>query len=397
MGITGINRWWWNINGTILQTQTVPSSIAPGAGPYPVKLVVTTAEGCRSDTNTTLLNVRYNPAAAFGIGDLLCNNELIRFTDQSHFPPGATGEMVAKWNWTFDNARNSTVKDPGLNFNTGAHKARLISESSAGCKSEPVEHSFEIWPKPIVKLDISDSCINLPVTYTATDQVGNVVKYNWYFIDGRKEGPNVTSITKSYNYEGKRPFTLLTYTNKGCKDTIYRPFAIYENKSFAGYDTLAAFNEPVQLDARGEPGMQYNWTPAIGLNRSDIEKPVATYDRDQLYHLYTATAQGCEKQTRIFIKRWAGPELFVPNAFTPDNDGVNDKLKVKPTGYKSFGFFAVYNRWGQLMFRTTNFNEGWDGKINGLNAEAGTYVYVVQAVDYKGKPLHRKGTVILLR
>ncbi len=91
-------------------------------------------------------------------------------------------------------------------------------------------------------------------------------------------------------------------------------------------------NQPVQLDARGEPGMQYTWTPSIGLNRTDIEKPVATYDRDQLHKLYTVSPQGCEKHSDIFIKRWAGPELFVPNAFTPDNDGVNDKLKVKPTG-----------------------------------------------------------------
>lgn len=397
MGIAGINRWWWNINGNVYQTQSVPSSIAPGAGPYPVKLVVTTVEGCRSDTNNTILNVRYNPTAAFSFGDLMCNNELIRFTDQSYFPPAATAEMVAKWNWSFDNSLTSATKNPSLFFSAGTHKAKLISESSAGCKSDPVEHTFDIWPKPVVKLDISDSCINMPVTYTATDQLGNVVSYNWYFIDGFKEGPNVTSIKKTYNYEGKRPFTLLTYSDKGCKDTIYRPFAIYENKSFAGHDTLAAFNEPVQLDARGEPGMQYTWTPSVGLNRTDIEKPVATYDKDQLYQLYTVSPQGCKKQTQIFIKRWFGPELFVPNAFTPDNDGVNDKLKVKPTGFMSFGFFAVYTRWGQMVFRTTNFNEGWDGKINGINAEPGTYVYVAQAVDYKGKPLHRKGTVILLR
>lgn len=397
MGIAGINRWWWNINGNEYQTRSVPTAIAPGAGPYPVKLVVTTTEGCRSDTNTTVLNVRYNPAAAFDIGDLMCDNEMIRFTDRSYFPPAATGEMVARWHWSFDNSLNNTVKNPALVFNAGAHKARLISESSAGCKSEPFEHAFDIWPKPVVKLDISDSCINLPVTYTATDVLGNVVNYYWYFTDGYKKGPNTTSITKKYNYEGKRPFTLLTYSDKGCKDTIYRPFAIYENKSFAGYDTLAAFNEPVQLDARGEPGMQYTWTPSVGLNRSDIEKPVATYDKDQLYQLYTVSPQGCTKQTRIFIKRWAGPELFVPNAFTPGNDGVNDKLKVKPTGFMSFGFFAVYTRWGQMVFRTTNYNEGWDGKINGIDAEPGTYVYVAQAVDYKGKPLHRKGTVILLR
>jgi gliding motility-associated-like protein len=97
------------------------------------------------------------------------------------------------------------------------------------------------------------------------------------------------------------------------------------------------------------------------------------------------------------VKRFAGPDLYVPNAFTPDDNGINDKLKVKPVGYRSFSYFAIYNRWGQLMFRTTNFNEGWDGKINGQKAEAGTYVYVAAAIDYKGKPLNRKGTFILLR
>lgn len=398
MGIAGINKWWWNVNENIYTGQTVPSTVAPAAGQYPVKLAVSTTEGCQSDTNTVILQVRHNPAAAFGIGDLLCNNEVIRFTDQSFFPTAATGEIITKWYWSFDNGMmNSIEKNPRSMFTAGVHNAKLITESAYGCKSEPLEKSFDIWPKPIVQIGISDSCINLPVTYTATDLLGNVVSYNWYFIDMFRNGPNYTSITKTYNREGKRPFTLITYTDKGCKDTIYRPFAIYENKSFAGYDTLAAFNQPVQLDARGEPGMQYNWTPSVGLNRTDIEKPVATYDRDQLYHLYTVSPQGCEKHSQIFIKRWAGPELFVPNAFTPDNDGVNDKLKVKPTGFMSFGFFAVYNRWGQLVFRTTNFNEGWDGKLNGRDAEPGTYVYVVQAVDYHGKPLHRKGTVVLLR
>jgi gliding motility-associated-like protein len=76
---------------------------------------------------------------------------------------------------------------------------------------------------------------------------------------------------------------------------------------------------------------------------------------------------------------------------------VNDKLRVIPTGIKSFGFLAVYNRWGQLIYRTTNYLEGWDGTFRGEKLSSETFVYVVQATDYKGRPLHRKGTVILLR
>jgi gliding motility-associated-like protein len=125
--------------------------------------------------------------------------------------------------------------------------------------------------------------------------------------------------------------------------------------------------------------------------------PIATLRQDQRYFLYTISAEGCRKRSTIFIKRYAGPELYVPNAFSPNNDGVNEVLRVKPIGIKSFGYFAVFNRWGQQVFRSSNYYEGWDGTIGGKQAEPGTYVFVAQAVDYKGRPMVRKGTVILLR
>jgi gliding motility-associated-like protein len=206
-----------------------------------------------------------------------------------------------------------------------------------------------------------------------------------------------SSFTQTYNREGNRTFTLIAETNQGCKDTLYRPFAIYDNKSFAGRDTVAAFDEPVQLNAGGGPDMQYNWSPVTGLNRSDIENPVAILDRDQLYRLYTISDKGCKKQTQIFIKRYAGPTIYVPTAFTPNNDGLNDKFKVTPVGIKSFDFMAVYNRLGELVYRTSDYNQGWDGTFKGVQLPAGTFVYVAQAIDYRGKKLFKKGTVTLIR
>src|SRR6185436_15595856 len=141
-------------------------------------------------------------------------------------------------------------------------------------------------------------------------------------------------------------------------------------------------DEPIQLDAHGELNMQYTWSPLTGLDQANIEKPVATYNRDQLYQLYTITEKGCKKQTQLFIKRYAGPELYVPTAFTPNSDGKNDRLRVIPTGISSFGYFAVYNRWGQLVYRSTNYNEGWDGTLNGAQLGTGTFVYIAEATDY---------------
>jgi PKD repeat protein len=270
-GISSISKWWWNVNGKIVQTSTPPSAIA-AAGSFPVKFVVTTTEGCVSDTNYTTLNIRYRPIPAFGIGDLMCDNETIRFTDKSTMPAAGSAETISKWYWTFDNSITASTQNVFTHFNAGIHKAQLFSETSAGCKSLSTEQSFEIFPKPIVKLDISDSCVFVPVNYTATDMVGNVIKYSWDFGIGPKTGPS--RFTRTYNNEGNMSFTLYTLTDKACKDTIYRPFRIYDNKSFAGEDTIAAFDEPVQLNARGVHGMQYQWTPPAGLDRTDIEMPV---------------------------------------------------------------------------------------------------------------------------
>lgn len=397
-GVANISSWWWNINGSMVSVQSPGSFTSPPGGPFFVQQLVTTVEGCRSDTNNIKLTIHPHPLPEFTIGDLLCDNEIIHFRDRSLTPAASVGETISKWNWTFDNATTASDQNPNLSFNTGIHNAMLVSATMYGCTSQPVMHSFEIFPKPITKLDVSDSCVNVPITFTAADLLGNVDKWYWNLGGyGRNLLEGTSSNTRSYTYEGDYTVTLLGQTSKGCKDTIIRAIMIYDNKSTAGRDTAAPYNEPIELNAHGEPNMQYTWTPATGLDHPDVEKPVATYNRDQLYQLYTITEKGCRKQTQVLVKRYAGPELYLPNAFSPNKDGVNDVLRVLPTGIRSFGFLAIYNRWGQLVYRTTDYTKGWDGTYNGMNADPGTFVYIIQATDYKGRPLNRKGTVVLIR
>ncbi|MFL5748197.1 MAG: T9SS type B sorting domain-containing protein [Niastella sp.] len=395
---TTVNKWWWNINGNIVNTKTPSMFLAPAGGPLPVKLVVTTPEGCVSDTFSRILNVHFHPLAEFKYGDLnlMCNNEIIRFKDLSTMPSAAAGETVVKWNWAFDNTVTNSIQNPSFNFNAGTHTTSLISETAYGCKSLPVAHTFDIFPKPATRMEVSDSCILVPVTYTAIDVSGTVVGWNWdWGIYPRDKYSS--SIVRTYLTKGNYSLTLIGKTDKNCKDTIIRPITIFDNESFAGPDSSAPYNEPIELDAHGEPNMQYAWSPLTGLNRGDVEHPVAILDHDQVYQVYTVTDKGCRKQTKVLVKRYAGPELYVPTAFTPNSDGKNDVFKVIPTGIKSFGFLAIYNRWGQLLFRTTDQYMGWDGNFNGLKADAGTFVYIVTAVDYKGRPMNKKGTFVLLR
>jgi gliding motility-associated-like protein len=135
----------------------------------------------------------------------------------------------------------------------------------------------------------------------------------------------------------------------------------------------------------------------FGLNSDTIEAPIARWDKDQLYKLTAITDKGCDSHSKILIRRFAGPELYIPTAFSPNGDGLNDVLRVFPVGIRTFHFFAVYNRYGQVLFQTTDYSKGWDGTVNGKKAEPGTYVAYATAIDYKGNPMVKKITVVLVR
>ncbi|MGZ5190747.1 MAG: T9SS type B sorting domain-containing protein, partial [Flavisolibacter sp.] len=91
------------------------------------------------------------------------------------------------------------------------------------------------------------------------------------------------------------------------------------------------------------------------------------------------------------------PTVFIPNAFTPNNDNLNDLLRPVATGINKIEYFNIYNRWGQQVFSTTVNGKGWDGKINGKEQPAQTYIWIVKAVDFKGQAYFERGTVNLIR
>ncbi len=394
-GLSTINTWNWLIDGQKL-TGKQPSVFTPDKpGNLPVQLVVLSRENCESDTFSALPVVHYRPYANFRINNgLVCDNEILKFTDLSLLPPAAISEQIIKWKWKFDNAVINT-QQPQLSFTAGNHTVNLVVESNYGCYSLPADSNFVVYPKPQIKLSINDSCVFRLIKYQANDLLGTVDKWRWDFGSGLFTGPNL--IIKNYNKEGYRPLTLMAQTKFGCKDTIWRPFTIYDNKAFAGRDTIAAIDQPVQLNAHGGSGNNYVWTPQTGLSNDTIENPVATLNTDQVYLLDAITNKGCDSHSKISIRRFKGPELYIANAFTPDRDGLNDVLHVFPVGILSFESFSIYNRYGQRLFHTTDLTKGWDGNFNNQASDSGNYVAVAKAVDYKGNRMIKSVNVMLIR
>ena len=97
------------------------------------------------------------------------------------------------------------------------------------------------------------------------------------------------------------------------------------------------------------------------------------------------------------VKTIRNIEIFVPNAFTPNNDRNNDVLRPIPRGIKTLSYFRVYNRWGTLMFESKNPQAGWDGTFNGAKQASQTVVWVVEGVGHDGNIYRRKGFAVLVR
>ncbi|MEP7165723.1 MAG: choice-of-anchor L domain-containing protein [Ferruginibacter sp.] len=172
-------------------------------------------------------------------------------------------------------------------------------------------------------------------------------------------------------------------------------------KLYAGADTAVAINQPLGLfatDINHIGFIKYHWSPERGLNDPDIYNPVATLSDYENYLVVTAsTLYGCIGIDSIKVKTFKGPEIYVASVFTPNGDGKNDILKAFPVGMRSFSYFRIYNRYGQLVFSTTNENIGWDGKIKGYTQNMSAFVWMAAAIDFKGNLIQRKGTTMIIQ
>jgi gliding motility-associated-like protein len=137
------------------------------------------------------------------------------------------------------------------------------------------------------------------------------------------------------------------------------------------YPTLTgSVNAPLQLQARAiGNNNSYLWHPPIGLNQSQIKAPIFRYDKETEYTIRIKQQNGCETVDTVLVRMRNNvkcPEVFVPKAWSPNQDGHNDRLFPLTTGAVQLKFFRIFNRWGQLVFETNEIGKGWDGIYKGV-------------------------------
>ncbi len=225
---------------------------------------------------------------------------------------------------------------------------------------------------------------------------GSIVgsRYTWSPLGSLNSGNTLTPIA----FPAKTTTYLLSaFDTLGCpKAGISLVKVTVRDKilTFAGNDTAIVVGQPLQL--RGSGAEFFKWTPATFLNNPDIKNPIALLNDNFTYILKAFTPEGCFSLDTINIKVFkTNPDIFVPNAFSPS--GKNRVLRPIPVGISRIDYFRVFNRWGQLVFQSSDSSKGWDGSLGGKPQNSGTFVWMVKGTDFTGKTIIRRGTAILIR
>lgn len=386
-GGVGVNSWLWTFSdGSTASGQTV-THIAPVTTPsIDVQLIV--SNGTCSDTLTKSVTLGNFFKAGFTNNsiDTFCINAPVIFTDTSQ-------GNIADYLWDFGDLTqfNGQVPPPHAYASNQDYKVQLIVTDIYGCKDTA---SKNIHVAPPASIDFT----GLKPQYCTGNQVRLTRKISPYmesYVWDNGDGQTFTNrINVDFVYANEGVYTItISGTDRYCGTaTMSKTVPVYAVPIVKlPADTVLCQNEQMLIGVAPVPNHTYLWS--TGETSPQILTSIFTRD----YKL-TADNNGCSASDAMFVKVLTACIIKVPNAFTPNRDGLNDELKaVNADMAKNFSF-KVFNRVGQMVFATNDPLEGWNGIFKGNPAEAGTYVWMLSYIDpWNGNYVNEKGSSILLR
>ena len=324
---------------------------------------------------------------------------IVQFNGFSNLPAGSVN-----WSWDFGDSSTSSVQDPVHTFNPAnkVYEIKLLITSPLLCSHIALTKFMQPLPDANIKADFSYlvKCDSGYVRFinNSIPQNNPGWQFTWDFGDGGTS--NDLNPKHFYNTTGNYTVKLKLNSNVNCiADSITQTINITSISITASPDQTIQYGGPVQLFVNGPIGATYIWSPGTWLNNAQSATPTARPLRDIVYTVTGTDNIGCKAKDSVTLHVLAPVfnDIYMPSAFTPNNDGINDVMK--PTLGERFTLkeFSIYDRWGQKVFTTSQKGEGWNGKINGVLENSGVYIWMIEAVDDAGIHYNKKGSFILIR
>lgn len=257
-------------------------------------------------------------------------------------------------------------------------------------------------PDPTFTASPSSGCPPLDVLFTNTSSQLSGVIYQWNFGD---MGSSNSQLTASHTYPatGSYTVTLTGTNNNGCVgDATQSSVITVYPLPLAGFNTSPnpnTFGNPIISFTDASTGAaSWQWTFGDGIGSSSQQNPVYSYANANTYEvmLVVSTENNCKDTAYDEVIIYPLDDIYIPNAFTPNGDGLNENFGVFGLGFRNVEM-AVYNRYGNRIYFTNANQPRWDGTIRGKKCDMGTYAYVIRLTDSRGERRIYKGNVLLIR
>lgn len=381
---------FWNLGNGLNAKDSIVSAAYNSEGKYNIKLVVATINQCY-DSVFKAVTVHPLPKITVDQNKIVCRGDsiTIRANGASRFIWKDQNENILCTNCT-----EIKVKP------TNSIAYQVIGYNEFGCSEIKSTNVRVINSLKMVTSPGDTLCIGDSKTLFAT----GAASYNWLPANGLN-ATNSNSVTikptetTNYKVVGKDAFNCFTDTAT-IKVVVGRPTPIT-----LGRDTTitSGINYQLNVQSINNDIVKWRWSGSTGISCITCPSPLVKLRDDACISCTVVNRYGCASTDTICIKTICPTtEVFVPNAFTPDGDGINDKLIVQGKGIRLIKSFRIFNRWGEIVFEKTNFNPGdpaygWDGKIRGNSASPDVYVYVCEVICEKGLPSTFKGNTAILK
>ncbi len=313
--------------------------------------------------------------------------------------PSVSGGISTNYQFTWNNGLGTGPNKTVTPLATTTYVVTLTDNCS-----QPVigKSRIVVNPIPAVDFDVSPnpSCVDNAVNFINLTNTRERSKFKWDFGDGNTS--NRENTTHSYSSDRLYSVQLVVTNEYDCKDSLLKidelEIVPKPSAGFTHTPDMANFYKPdfvftnTSLDATN-----YTWDFGDGVSSSGFG---ATHSyADTGFYVVTLTAKndlGCIDVFTKVLQVEDAFRLFTPNAFSPNDDNTNDLFSIKSRGVKEFSIM-IFNRWGEILFKSSDINDSWDGTFNGDMVQEDIYYYTVFGKDYKNEIFQAKGEIMLLR
>lgn len=351
----------------------------------------------RTEYTVTGKNARGCLAEDKVLVDLFPDIDIIKSPDTTvcrfaSFPLRAAGGIAYTWT-PAGNLNNSNSQQPIAQAGTEKMKFRVQVTDIHTCKKED-SIEVDILPYPVFEASAAKDAICLGKSTIL--HAGGGDQYSWApaaGLDDPASSDPIASPAINTVYSVHIQDNTCGFDSTINLDLTVLPLPIIT----ADRTNDINCNTPTaELIANG--ANSYSWFPATGLSDPSRSRTRVAIDTTTTFIVTGINQYGCESNAavKVFVTKTGIPRFVVPNAFSPNGDGKNDCFGIQRWGSVKVEEMSIYNRWGQLLFKTSNPNNCWDGTFHGVAQPAGGYVYIIRVMSICG-PVSTRGMLMLIR